>query len=685
MRVLTDWLRFSICVVPWLLINSTARCDETTKPNTAIVSGIDLVNISKTISPGSDFYDYVNQGWLDKTEIPADRANYGSFSVLDDDTQAAIRSLIEQAAADAQAAKGTDRQRVGDFYRSYTNTELRDKLGIKPIQSLLEQVSAISAKDQILALGAKLYAQGVGSVLAHYIEPDARRSDQYSVYITQSGITLPDRDYYLVDEARYQSLREALKAYMADMLAAAGNSSPKESAEKLLDLETRIARVQWTNVENRDPVKTYNKLTNAELAGKFPNLAWKAFVDSAGISAQESVIVRQVSFLEGTDKLIAEVPLATWKDYFAFQVIDAYASELTTSLEKRHFDFHQTAISGVAEQKPLWRRGVEACNGILGEIVGKLYVEKHFPPQAKNRMHALVENLKKAFAQRIDQLDWMGPATKKQAQEKLAKFTTKIGYPDKWKDYSKLDIHADELVGNYLRASRVEYQREIDKLGGPIDRNEWHMTPQTINAYYNPLMNEIVFPAAILQPPFFNMQADDAVNYGGIGAVIGHELSHGFDDKGSQYDGFGNLRNWWTEEDRTEFERRAAQLTIQYNLYKPFDDMSVNGELTLGENIGDLGGLSVAYAAYRMSLNDQLAPTIDGLTGDQRFFAGWGQIWRRKYREPELRKRLLTDPHSPSRYRANGIVSNLDAFYNAYPIKPSDTMYIAPENRVRIW
>ncbi len=648
-------------------------------------SGIDLVNISKTITPGKDFYEYVNQGWLDKTEIPDDRSNYGSFSVLEDETQAAIRKLIEQASADSQASPGSDRQKVGDFYRSYMNTQLRDELGTKPIASLLQQVSSVDSKEQLLPLGAKLLRQGVGSVVAHYVSPDARRSDQYAVYCTQSGITLPDRDYYLLDEARYKAMRGALTDYIVDMLAAIGHTNAQQAAAAILDLETRIARVQWTNVENRDPVKTYNKLKISEMATRFPHLPWNAFVDAAGIAGQESIIVRQVSFLEGIDKLVEEIPLSTWRDYFTFQVIDAYAPELTTALEKRHFAFHQTAISGVAEQKPLWRRGVEACNSVLGEIVGKLYVESHFPPQAKQRMQHLVENLKKAFAQRIDTLDWMGPATKQQAREKLSKFTTKIGYPDQWKDYSKLEIRPDDLVGNYMRASQVEYQRDIDRLGGPIDRNEWHMTPQTINAYYNPLMNEIVFPAAILQPPFFNMSADDAVNYGAIGAVIGHELSHGFDDKGSQYDGNGNLRNWWTESDRQEFERRAEQLTKQYNQYKPFDDMQVNGALTLGENIGDLGGLNVAYAAYHMARGNRADSVLDGLSGDQRFFAGWGQIWRRKYREPELRKRLLTDPHSPSRYRANGIVSNMDAFYHAFTVKPGEGMYIAPENRVRIW
>ena len=650
-----------------------------------LASGIDKENISRTLSPGSDFYEYVNAGWLKSTEIPPDRSNYGAFTALEDDTLDAVRAIIDEAAADTAAPLGSDRQKVGDFYRSFTNIQRRNELGIQPIQGLLDEVAAIKDQQQILPLAASLYRQGVGSVLGAYVEPDARRSDQYALYVSQSGISLPDRDYYLKDDARYRQAQEALRAYTSDMLRAIGASAPEKRAEQIYNLELELARVQWTNVANRDPVTTYNKMTHADLAAKLPHLQWPGFVSGAGFDKEESVIVRQVSFLEGVNALIDSVPLETWKDYLSYQVIDSYAPILSEELEKRHFEFHETAISGVTEQKPLWRRAVEATNSVIGEIVGKLYVEKHFSPAAKARMLELVDNLKVAAASRIDQLEWMSPATKRQAREKLAKFSTKIGYPDKWKDYSKLTIKPEDIVGNYLRASQFEIRRDIDKLGAPIDRTEWHMTPQTINAYYNPLMNEIVFPAAILQPPFFNMQADDAVNYGGIGAVIGHELSHGFDDKGSQYDGDGNLRNWWSEEDRAEFEKRAAALVKQYSDYKPFDDMSVNGELTLGENIGDLGGLNFAYTAYQTSLGGKPAPVIDGLTGDQRFFLGWGQVWRRLYREPELRRRLLGDPHSPSRYRVNGIVSNMEAFYKAFNVKPDEPMAIAPENRVRIW
>lgn len=654
------------------------------EPNSKLVSGIELEHVSQATSAADDFYWHVNEGWLNTTEIPADQSNYGSFSKLDDGVKEAIRTIIEEA-AEQDAPEGSDAQKVGDFFKSYTNVELRNKLGIDPVAPILAEVAAVGEIEQLSSVAAKLFRHGIAGPFACYISPDARKSDQYTIYLTQTGLTLPDRDYYLVDREEYAKALADLESYISDMLTTFGHSDPADAAQRIVALEKQLATVFWDRVENRDPVKTYNKLSKSELIEGLKNFDMATFIVECGLDGQNEFIVRQPSYIESLNKLLAEVPLETWKDYYQFQVIDSAAVDLSEDIERRHFLFHQTALSGVEEQKPLWRRGVEACNGILGEMVGKLYVEKHFPPEAKVRMDELVENLKKAFAKRIVEIDWMSPVTKKQAHEKLSKFTTKIGYPDEWKDYSKLVIKDDDLVGNYLRAAEVEFQRDLGKLGGPIDRNEWFMTPQTINAYYNPTMNEIVFPAAILQPPFFNLDADDAVNYGGIGGVIGHEISHGFDDKGSQYDGDGNLRKWWSEDDRMEFESRAQELVEQYNAYKPFDDMNVNGEFTLGENIGDLGGMAVAFEAYQMSLEGKEAPVIDGLTGNQRFFLGWAQIWRRLYREPELRKRLVQDPHSPSQYRCNGIVSNMDAFYEAFDVPPDSKMYIAPEDRVRIW
>ena len=648
------------------------------------VSGIDKALFSPDITPGENFYWYANQEWLDKTDIPGDKSNYGIFTVLDDKTRTEVRALIESA-ADSNAASGTAAQKVGDLYKSVLDREGRNAAGIKPIKPLLRKINKIKSTEDLATTLGFLMKAGVYGPFAPYINADARNSDQYTVYVTQAGLTMPDRDYYLEDDERYKKLRSELLAYVADMLAATGVKQPEEASKAIFELERTLAEKQWTKTENRDPEKTYNKKTAAEMQTTMGDFPWAAFSKASGLTKQKEFVVRQPSYLEALGKLLTESDLETWKNYLRLQVIDGYSSNLTEELELRHFQFHSTAISGVSEQEPMWKRGVNVTSSVLGELVGQLYVEKYFKPEAKERMNELVENLKKAFAERITTRDWMGKGTQKQALEKLSMFTTKIGYPDAWKDYTGLKIASPILATNIIASARFESKQELKKLGGPIDRNEWHMTPQTINAYYNPVMNEIVFPAAILQPPFFNMDADDAANYGAIGAVIGHELSHGFDDKGSKYDGKGNLRKWWTEQDREEFERRAKGLVAQYDAFEPVKDNFVNGKLTLGENIGDLGGLSVAYKAYRLSLNGKEAPVIDGLTGDQRFFLGWSQIWRRLYREPELLKRLVTDPHSPSEYRVNGIVRNMDTWYKAFSIKPTDALYLKPEDRVRIW
>ena len=671
-------------LVFYLVIGSLNAATKAADTAGGKLSGIDQSLFSKTITPGENFYLYANEKWLAETDIPGDKSNYGIFTVLDDETRQKVRALIENA-ADSNAATGTPAQKVGDLYNSVLNTEARNKAGIEPIQSLLDKIQSVDSASALANVVGELRRAGIGAPLVPYVSVDAKNSDAYTVYVTQSGLSLPDRDYYLEDEERYQTLRNQLVVYIGDMLRAAGHASPEQAAKSIADIETRIAKIHWTKTENRDPVKTYNQRTASEVDQMLGAFRWFDYAKASGIPTTEHVVIRQPSYFEELADLFESVSIDQWKDYFTYHTIDGFASGLTEDLEKRHFDFHQTAVSGVDQQEPLWKRGVGVTGSILGELVGQLYVEKHFKPVAKKRMNELVDNLKRAFADRIQSRPWMGEGTKKQALEKLAKFTTKIGYPDKWKDYDKLSI-GDAALGDHMLASaRFEYQRDLDKLGGPIDRTEWHMTPQTINAYYNPTMNEIVFPAAILQPPFFNLAADDAVNYGGIGAVIGHEISHGFDDKGSKYDGNGNLRMWWTEEDRTEFERRATGLVDQYNEFEPVEGNFVNGKLTLGENIGDLGGLSVAYAAYRLSLDGDEAPVIDGLTGDQRFFLGWSQIWRRLYREQELLRRLIVDPHSPSEFRVNGIVRNMDAWYKAFGIKEGDKLYLAPEDRVRIW
>ena len=648
-------------------------------------SGLALEHVSSTLSPGDDFYRYANEGWLKNTAIPDDQSNWGSFSVIDEEVKANIRAIIEEAAA-SKAPDGSEAQKVGDFYKSLTNVELRNELGTKPIQPLLDKVAAIKDSEGFASTSAELARIGLFGPFAGFIQPDVNKSTRYTVYFTQTGITLPDRDYYLNDDnPTYLQAREAMKKYVAELMGNFANEDSEAMADRIYELEAKLAGIFWEREKNRNPILTNNPMSRQSLVSSLDNFSMETFLNKLGLESHTEFIVRQPDYLTGLNELFTDVPLSTWKEYYAFHIADAFAVDLTEDLERLHFEFHDKTIKGIPEQKELWRRGVEGTEQVLGEVLGKIYIEKHFPPEAKRRMDELVENLKKAFAKRIVELEWMSPATKKSAHEKLSKFTTKIGYPEEWKDYSKLVIKADDLVGNYMRAAQVEMQRALDKLGGPIDRNEWFMTPQTINAYYNPTMNEIVFPAAILQPPFFNLDADDAVNYGAIGGVIGHEISHGFDDSGSRFDGDGNQRNWWGQEDREEFETRADQLVAQYDSYEPFPGLHVKGRFTLGENIGDLGGMAVAYEAYKLSLNGKEAPTIDGLTGDQRFFHGWAQIWRRLYRDEELRRRLDVDPHSPSQYRCNGILSNMDAFYEAFEIKPSDKMYIAPDDRVRIW
>jgi putative endopeptidase len=657
-----------------------AGSTEGTEP----LSGVEVKGFSTTIKPGDDFYLYVNGPWLDKTEIPGDRSDYGTFSILDDQTQDQIKQIVERV-AETTFSVGSPAQQVGDFYSSVMDLERRNKLGLTPIDPIIRDIQSLREAKDIGPLLAKLRRQAIGSPLAFGVEADAKNSSEHIIYFMQAGISLPDRDYYLKDEPQFKEAIAALTSYVTDLLKVAGESDAATKAEAVVGFESKLAKLQWSNVENRDPIKTYNRVTGDELKALYSNIPFDRFLQYASVSSMNAAVIGQPSFAKGLNDLLASEPVETWRAYLLFHAIDTYAPFLTDKLESRHFRFHEAAIRGVAEQKVVWKRAVDATEAALGMPLGQLYVEKHFQPEAKKRMVQLVENLKTAFGERIDNLDWMSDATKKAAHEKLAAFTTKIGYPDKWKDYSSVVIHRADLVGNIQRVSEFEYQYNIGKLGKAIDRTEWGMTPQTINAYYNPLMNEIVFPAAILQPPFFNLQADDAVNYGAIGAVIGHEISHGFDDQGSQYDGQGNLRMWWTQEDQAAFKKRTEQLVAQYNAYKPVPDMAIQGDFTLGENIGDLGGLSTSYSAYKLSLAGKEPATIDGLSGDQRFFLGWSQSWRRKYRDKELRRRLLSDPHSPSQYRVIGIVSNMDAFYAAFGIKEGEKMYIPADKRVRIW
>jgi predicted metalloendopeptidase len=650
-------------------------------------SGVDLANIDASVRPQDNFFLNLNGKWLAKTEIPADKSSWGSFEKLDDDTKPQLRTLIEAAAATPNKQAGTEAQRIGDFFASYMDEARLEQLRLAPLKADFDRVAALSDKKQIPALIAHFNRNGYTAPYGFGIHQDNKDSTKYVADLVQDGLSLPDRDYYLKKSDK--KLADTLVKYeqhVARMLTLAGNANGAADAKAIVALETEIAKLQWTKVELRDPVKAYNKVPLDKLSKLAPGYDWTTWLNDTGIGGKvDYVIVSQPSFITGFNKLLNKTPLSTWKTYFQWQVLHANAPYLAKDFALENFAFYGKVLSGIDEQQPRWKRGVNATDGALGEALGKLYVEQHFPAERKARMEQLVKNLLAAFKESINTLDWMSPETKLQAQAKLAKFTTKIGYPNKWRDYSKLTVVKDDLAGNVRRSHVFEYEKEVDKLGKPIDRDEWGMTPQTVNAYYNPELNEIVFPAVILQPPFFDADADDAVNYGAIGAVIGHEISHGFDDQGAQYDGDGNLRDWWTKADHKNFAAKTKMLVKQYNGYSPVKGYFVNGELTLGENIADNSGAAIAYKAYLISLGGKPAPVIDGLTGEQRFYMGFGQVWRSKIRDAQQIVYLKTDPHSPDQFRANGTVRNQPGFYEAFGVKPGDKMYLAPKDRVIMW
>jgi putative endopeptidase len=652
----------------------------------ALASGIDTQYIDAKVRPQDDFFQHLNGEWLKTAQIPDDKSSWGSFAKLRDDTLPQLRSIIEDLQARKHKA-GSNEQKIADLYASYMNEALLEKQGVKPLSGELSQIRGIKDKKALPGVIARLSRIGVSTPYAIYVGPDARDSLKNAAHVTQSGLGLPDRDYYLKkDDERLAGIRAKYVAHVASILKLAGHKTPEAAAQGIMDFETALAEVQWTKVENRDPVKRYNKVEIAKLGEMAPGYDWLDVMGKAGVAMKtDQVIVGQPSYLQGFAKLVDRTPLDTLKDYFEWQLLREASPYLSKAFADASFAFYDGVISGVTAQPPRWKRGVAMVEEVIGEGMGQLYVTQYFPAERKARMETMVKNLLAAYKDSIDQLDWMGPDTRREAQAKLAKFTTKIGYPSKWRDYSALSIVPGDLAGNMRRAAEFSYKRNIAKLGAPVDREEWGMTPQTVNAYYRPTANEIVFPAAILQPPFFNAAADDAVNYGAIGAVIGHEISHGFDDKGSQYDGDGNLRDWWTPDDRAKFKVKADALTRQYDAYSPLPGYNVNGALTLGENIADNSGLAIAYKAYKLSLQGQPAPVIDGLTGEQRFYMGFGQVWRSKMREAQQIKQVKTDPHSPGQFRANGTVVNQPGFYDAFGVKEGDKMYVAPEKRIIIW
>jgi putative endopeptidase len=651
---------------------------------TALESGIALENIDEGVRPQDDFYRYVNGLWLERTEIPSDRSNYGAFTELSEQAEEDLKALVEAAAAE-DAEPGSDEQKVGALYRSFMDTARIEALGIEPVRSELDRIAAAEDAGELAELWGEM-APVVGlAPFGSYVSIDQRQSDRHITYLSQGGLGLPDRDYYFREGEEFDRVRAAYRDYVATFLGLADHPDPAAAAEAIFELETRLAEGHWTRTENRDRNATYNRMTATEVDELTGSIDLAAYLEGAKLGEADEIVVRQPSYFEALDGIVMATPMDTWKAYMTFHLLDGVASMLSSDFVDAHFDFRGRVLSGIAEPRPRWKRGVDVVGGSVRDVLGRLYVERHFAPEAKARMDELVDNLLAAFEVGIGELDWMSPATQAEARAKLAKFTPKIGYPDVWEDYSGLEITDGDLIENLRRVRAFQYQDNVSKLGEPIDPHEWGMPPYMVNAYYNPTRNEIVFPAAILQPPFFDMEADDAVNYGAIGAVIGHEISHGFDDQGRKSDGDGNLRDWWTPEDAHGFEARADMLVEQYSGYEPLEGLNLNGRLTLGENIGDLSGLAVAYKAYRMSLNGEAHPVIDGYTGDQRFFMGWAQVWRRLYTEPELRNRIMTDPHSPSEYRTNGIVAHMPAFYEAFDVQPGDGMWVAPAQRVRIW
>lgn len=647
-------------------------------------SGIDLSAIDDQVRPQDDFFRYVNGGWIDRTEIPADKARIVSFTELAEAAEANIRVIVDELRAGTPVAN-SEAQKLKDLYESFMDEAAVNARGMDPVRPLLAQIDGLRNKRQMVRFVGELGVLGVNPLLGVSVSQDMKNSTEYILYLSQSGLGLPDRDYYLEKGDSFQKARDAYRDYLKFLYAQAETKAPGKAAQQCFAFEKALAKIQWSRVDNRDRDKTYNKFVPRKLSRLSNRFAWADFFEANGTGVPDSLIVQQPSYVRGLSKLLKKTPLATWKIYLKARVLDSFAPFLNAEVAAASFAFHGRALAGIPENKPRWKRGISLLDAHLGEALGKLYVKKHFQEEAKVRMTELVENLRRAFEQSIDQLDWMTDATKAAAKKKLAKFHAKIGYPDEWRDYTALEIKPGALVENVIRARRFGHHREMNKLGKPIDRNEWFMRPHTVNAYYHPTMNEIVFPAAILQPPFFQMDADDAVNYGAIGAVIGHELSHGFDDQGRKSDGDGNLNDWWTADDAREFSARANRLAAQYAQYEPLPGHKLNGKLTLGENIGDLGGLTVAYRAYQLSLGGQPAPKIDGFNGPQRFFMGWAQVWRAKVRDAEALRRIRIDPHSPPRFRVHGVLTNMPEFHAAFSLKPSDALFTAPDKRVKIW
>ena len=656
-------------------------------------SGIDISALDPGVRPQDDLFRYVNGRWLAEHEIPADRAVDGAFRALVDRAEEHVREIITELGERPPSSDADDAAaQVGALYASFMDTETVERLGLEPLRGELGMIEDATSREALVTVLGTLQRTGGAGAAGFWVDNDDKDPERYTVFVNQGGLGLPDEAYYREDA--YADIRAAYVPHVARMLRLTGldEAAARTGADLVMDLETSLAATHWDVVRDRDADLTYNPMTLAELAERAPGFDWHGWVRAleAPDGALDNLVVREPDFAVGFARLWSTAPVEQWQAWLRYRLISARAPFLHDAVVQANFEFYGRTLTGARELRERWKRGVGLVQGALGEAVGQVYVARHFPPGHKARMVGLVDTLVRAYRESISALDWMGEDTRLKALAKLESFTPKIGYPDRWKSYAGLEIRSDDLVGNVRRSHAYEQDRELRKIGGPVDRDEWFMTPQTVNAYYNPGMNEIVFPAAILQPPFFDPEADDAVNYGGIGAVIGHEIGHGFDDQGSKYDGTGRLEDWWTEADRREFERRTKALIDQYSAFSPAQlggSHHVNGALTIGENIGDLGGLSIALAAYRIALGRPLenAPVIDGLTGVQRVLLGWAQAWQSKGRDEEVIRRIATDPHSPDEFRCNGVVRNLPEFHEAFDVRPGDALYLPPDQRVRIW
>jgi putative endopeptidase len=648
-------------------------------------SGIAVDELSPDVRPQDDLFRHVNSRWMAETEIPDDRAAHGAFHALRDQSEIDVRALAVEAAA-SDAPPGSDERKVGDLWAAFMDADEVERRDAEPLADDLAEIRAVATPVELMGLLGRLERHGTPGLVQWYVDNDGEDATRYIVNLVQGGLGLPDEAYYREDA--YAEIRAAYVDHVAALLRLVDEPDADDAARRVMALETALAKGHWTTVESRDALKTYNKRRRAQLDELAPGLGWEAWLEglAAPAGAFDEVIVRQPDAVEAAGRLLGELPIADWRAWLVFHHVRSTAAFLSSRLVDANFAFYGTLLSGIPRLRERWKRGVDVVEGGLGEAVGRLYVARHFPPEHRAHMQRLVGWLVEAYRVDIEALDWMSPETKQRALDKLDRFTSKIGYPDTWRDYSSLVIDRDDLLGSVRRAAAFESDRNLAKIGREIDRDEWHMTPQTVNAYYNPGMNEIVFPAAILRWPFFDPDADDAANFGGIGAVIGHEIGHGFDDQGSRYDGEGNLTDWWTDDDRKGFDQRAQALIAQYDALEPegLPGHHVNGALTVGENIGDLGGITIAHKAYLLSLEGEEPPVIDGLTGSQRVFLGWGQVWRTVVREAEQIRRLAIDPHSPPEFRAN-VVRNLDEFVEAFDVDEDDAMWLPPGDRVRIW